>query len=99
MIQKALEYLDLAEKNLPPTKFWELLVKTSRAVALVKGNELESGIDLAAKTTEEIKEAGVLRYLDRIKILNKYLADMENKINKARKPLQEALYGERKLDY
>jgi transcriptional regulator with XRE-family HTH domain len=99
MTQKAMEYLDLAEKNLPPTKFWELLTRTSRAVALVKGNELESGIDLAIKTTEEIKAFGVLRYLDRIKILNRYLEEMENKINKIRKPLQEVLYGERKLDY
>jgi transcriptional regulator with XRE-family HTH domain len=99
LIQRAMEYLDLAEKNLPGTKFWELLIKTSRAVALVRGNELESGIELAVETTEEIKELGVLRYLDRIKILNRYLEEMETKINKVRKPLQEALYGANKLAY
>jgi tetratricopeptide (TPR) repeat protein len=99
MMQKAIEYLDLAEKNLPSSKFWELLIKTSRAAALVRGNEVESGIELAVKTTEEIKTLGVLRYLDRIKIINRYLEDLENKINKMRQPLHEALYGERQLDY
>lgn len=98
-MQKALEYLERAEKNLPSTKFWELLIKTSKAVALIKGNELESGINLAVKATEEIKTLGVSRYLDRIKILNRYLEQMERKIHKMRGPLQDALYGEAKLDY
>lgn len=97
--QKALAYLDQAQAALPQTKFWELLIKTSRASALVKGNELESGITLAIETTREIKSFGVLRYLDRINMLNKHLEKLERHIGNIRKPLQEALYGETDLDY
>jgi transcriptional regulator with XRE-family HTH domain len=99
MTQKSMEYLDRAQANLPQTKFWELLIKTSRASALVKGNDLESGVELAIETTKEIKSLGVLRYLDRIHMLNKHLEKLERQIGKIRRPLQEVLYGERDLDY
>jgi transcriptional regulator with XRE-family HTH domain len=98
-ISQAMEYLDLAEQNLPQTKFWELLIKTSRAVALVKGNELQEGVELAISTTEEIKKVGVLRYLDRIQIINQHLQKLERQIGTIRKPLEEALYGGKVIDY
>src|SRR5689334_9295302 len=41
---KAMEYLDLAEKNLPKTKFWELLIATSKATALIRGENIEAGV-------------------------------------------------------
>jgi transcriptional regulator with XRE-family HTH domain len=99
MLQKAIDYLEKAEQYLPRTKFWSLLLKMSRAVAFIRGYEIESGIQLAIEATEEIKALGVLRYLDRIHLLNRYLGEMEQRIGKARKPLQEALYGGIVLDY
>jgi transcriptional regulator with XRE-family HTH domain len=96
---KAMEYLEKAQKNLPQTKFWELLIRTAKALALVKGNNLEEGVKEAIGTTEEILKLGVLRYLDRIQIINRYLEDLEKKIGKARKPLQDALYGSDVVDY
>lgn len=98
-IAKAMEYLDQAQKTLPQTKFWELLLTISRAVALVKGNEIQSGVQLAVETTEEIKKVGVLRFLDRIQLINKHLEQLERQIGTLRKPLQEALYGSQVIDY
>jgi transcriptional regulator with XRE-family HTH domain len=98
-LPKAMEYLDLAQKNLPQVPFWELLIRTSRAVALVKGNELTSGVELAIKVTEEIRQAGVLRYLDRIKLVNQHLQKLERQIGNLRRPLEEAIHGKDVVDY
>ena len=97
--KKAMEYLDQAQEYLPRTKFWELLVTTSRAIVLVKGNQIQSGVQLAIATTEEIKKVGILRYLDRIQLINKHLEHLERQIGALRKPLQEALYSSQATDY
>jgi transcriptional regulator with XRE-family HTH domain len=96
---KAMEYLDKAKKDLPPNKFWELLLITSRAVALVKGNDIQSGVQLAIAAAEEIKKAGILRYMDRIHLINQHLENLEKKIGTLRKPLQEVIYGGHAIDY
>jgi transcriptional regulator with XRE-family HTH domain len=97
-IRKALEYLDRAKANLPSAKFWELLVKTAQATALVKGGELESGVELALETALECQKTGAIRYLDRIYALEQYLAQKEQVIGRARKPLHEVLYGEQVVE-
>lgn len=99
MTAKAMDYLDLAQEHLPQTKFWELLLKASRATALIKGADIETGVNLAIEATEEIRKVGVLRYLDRISLANKYLENLERKIGTMRKPLADALHGEEIVDY
>ncbi len=97
---KAMEYLDQAQQYFPRTKFWELLLTTSRAIALVKGGkEIQSGVQLAVETAEEIKKVGVLRYLDRIQLINKHLENLERQIGTLRKPLQEAIFSNQAIDY
>lgn len=91
--QKALEYLDHAQETLPPTKFWELLVMTSRAEALIKGNELRPGIQLAVEAAEQIQATGVLRYLDRIYGIQQYLDKLTREIGQLSMPLREILDG------
>ena len=91
--QKALEYLDRAQQTLPQTRFWELLVMTSRAEALIKGNEFRSGIQLAVETAEQIQESGVLRYLDRIYGIQQYLDRLTREIGQMSAPLREILDG------
>src|SRR5579875_170621 len=85
-IDKALDYLSLAEQQLPQTKLWKLLIKTARALALVKGGELKEGIQLATEAAIESRATGNQRYLDRVLIIDKYL----DEIQRMRKPLQEA---------
>lgn len=96
---KAMGYLTRAQENLPDTKFWELLIATSRAIALIKGDDMETGVKMAIDAIDEIKRVGVLRYLDRIYLANKYLANLERKIGNVRKPLVEALYEDKAADY
>ncbi len=96
---KAMEYLDKAQEALPPNEFWRLLLLSSRAVALVKGNEIQSGVELAVEATEKIKQLGILRYLDRIHLINQHLEHLEKQIGTLRKPLQDALYINRAIDY
>lgn len=96
---KAIEYLKRAEDTLPKTKFWELLMMTTQAIALIKGNELEGGVQIAIEAAEQSRKAGILRYLDRINVINQHLQQMEQRIGNVRKPLQEVLYGGNVVDY
>ena len=91
--QKALEYLERAQTTLPQTKFWELLVTTSRAEALVKGGELRSGIQQAVAATEQIQTAGIIRFLDRVYGIQQYLDKLTREIVQASTPLREILDG------
>jgi len=77
-IQKAMEYLDLAQTHLPRTKFWELLVTISRAIALIKDGELQDGIQLAINAANQSKAAGIGRYLERIYNIQEYLDEEED---------------------
>lgn len=99
MTDKAMDYLERAQKNLPKTKFWELLIATSKAIALIKGNDMEAGVQKAVELTAEIRKLGVLRYLDRIYLANRYLENLERKIGSVRKPLIDALYEDKAIDY
>lgn len=90
---KAMEYLDRAQVTLPPTKFWELLVMTSRAEALIKGHEFQSGIQLAVEAAQQIQAAGIMRYLDRVYGIQQYLDRLTREIGQLSMPLREILDG------
>ena len=92
LMQKALDYLDLAQTALPQTKFWELLLTTARAIALVKGKELRAGLDLATQAANECIETGNIRFLDRIYIIDHYVEELTRDIMQLRKPVREALH-------
>ncbi len=91
--QKALDYLDRAQTTLPQTKFWELLLATSRAEALIKGGEFRVGIDLAIDAAQQIQVTGILRYLDRIYGIQQYLDKLTREIGRMSMPLREILDG------
>src|SRR5579883_2074270 len=60
-MQKAMEYLDKAEASLESTKHWEILIKTARAIALVRGGEIENGVQIAIESAELCKKHGTIR--------------------------------------
>lgn len=97
-MQKALKYLDQAESNLPPTRFWELLIATSRAMALVKGGQIETGIELAVQAANQIRSAGIFRFLERIYVIDQHLEKLERQIGRSRGPLREVLDGGKVID-
>lgn len=90
-IQKGIDYLDRAEKVLPKTKFWELLVKTARSMALVKGGELQAGIQLAIESAEECRATGNIRYLERVYAVQQYLDSFKRDIERMSMPLRDML--------
>lgn len=92
-IQKALDYLDRAQAALPQTKFWELLVLTSRADALIKCGEFQEGIKIAIQAAEQIKAGGIERYLDRIYGIQQYLDKLTRQIGRMTEPLRDILDG------
>jgi transcriptional regulator with XRE-family HTH domain len=77
-MQKAMEYVDLAQANLPATKFWELLVMISRAIILIKDGEMNQGVQLAIDAANQSKGAGIERYLERVYNIQDYLDKEED---------------------
>jgi transcriptional regulator with XRE-family HTH domain len=92
-MHKALDYLDRAQDVLPPAKFWELMVITSRAEALVKGGEIREGVQVAMEAAKEIQAAGIHRFMDRIYGLQQYLDRLIRDIGQIALPLRELLDG------
>jgi transcriptional regulator with XRE-family HTH domain len=75
--QKAMEYLELARRTLPSTRFWELLEMISRAIVLIKDGELQTGVQLAIDAANQSREAGIERFVERIYNIQHYLDDEE----------------------
>lgn len=98
-MNKALTYLDRAEQEVPNTEFWQLLIITARAIALVKGGELRAGVELATQAAERCRTTGNIRFLDRIYIIQHYLDELTRDIAMMSAPLREALHGGVVADY
>jgi tetratricopeptide (TPR) repeat protein len=98
-MNKALPYLERAEQEVPNTEFWQLLIITARAIALVKGGELRAGTELATLAAERCRTTGNIRFLDRIYIIQHYLDELTRDIAMMSAPLREALHGGVVADY
>ena len=96
---KALDYLDRAREALPKTAFWELLIVTARAIALVKGGELRAGVEMAVGAAEQCRATGNVRFLDRVYIVQAHLDQIAHDIATLASPLREALHGGPVIDY
>lgn len=76
--QKAMEYLELAQRTLPSTKFWELLEMISRAILLIKDGELQIGVQLAIDAANQSRAAGIERFVERIYNIQQHLDEEED---------------------
>lgn len=74
LTKQAMDYLEKAEQALEPTKHWEILIKTARAMALVKDGEVRQGIELATDATHLCRVHGTIRLLDRVYWIKRYLS-------------------------
>jgi transcriptional regulator with XRE-family HTH domain len=75
--QKAMEYLERAQNELPSTKFWELLEMISRAILLIKDGELRIGVQLAIDAANQSRTAGIERFVERVYNIQQYLDEEE----------------------
>jgi len=76
--QKAMEYLELAQRTLPSTKFWELLEMISRAILFIKDGELQIGVQLAINAANQSRAAGIERFVERIYNIQQHLDEEED---------------------
>ena len=70
---KALDYLDKAEKELPMQGHWEDMLKTARAMVLVRNGDLRNGLPIALEASQLCIKRGDLRLLERMVNLQQWI--------------------------
>lgn len=90
---KGLEFLDMAEKQLPATAHWGLVLKTTRAMTLVRGGDIASGGKLAIEATTLCYQTTNYRMLERIFTIERYLEEKVSEYRQIQSSLREALKG------
>lgn len=92
-VQKALDYVDLAEKMRAPTKSSEMLMKVARAEILIRNGDIREGEPLAIEAAIHSRKYGHQRRLERIFALKRYLNQQVQRLSKVEMALSEALEG------
>jgi len=87
--QKAMEYLELAQRTLPSTKFWELLAMISRAIILIKDGELHTGVQLAIDAASQSQAAGIERFVERVYNIQQYLDEEEDTLLRKQREIRQ----------
>lgn len=92
----AMEYLDKAEKIFAET--WavqrrDMLMKTARAMVLVRGGEIQQGVEIAVEAIGLCQKQGNVRLLERVYGISQYLDQLTRQIGNAGSTLREALAG------
>ncbi len=95
-LNAAMEYLNKAEAQF--SLHWtpqrtELLLSSSRAIALVHGGDIEEGQKQAIRCVQLCKKYGNVRTLERIYSVNRYLDEMSLKVRHASTNIREVLEG------
>jgi transcriptional regulator with XRE-family HTH domain len=91
--QKALDYIEKAYATGVHDTHWEMVLKTTKVIALVRGGEIAKGTELAIQCIEECKKYGTIRLLERIYGVHAYLKKEEKRIGRSAETLREALHG------
>ncbi|HEU5382629.1 MAG TPA: hypothetical protein VFV38_45055 [Ktedonobacteraceae bacterium] len=91
--QKALDALDKAEQSLPAMGHWETMLKTARAMVLVRAGDITSGLPLAIEAAQLCCKLGDLRHLERMANLQRYLDHRAHDFAKAGAQLRDVLDG------
>ncbi len=92
-MQKSLDYLDEAEKELPPTMRWKILLMTTRTVTLVRGGEYQIGGELAIELAQLCRAYGNIRCLERVYGVQRYLERLSRETARISTDVREALDG------
>ena len=92
----AMEYLDKAEQAFAAT--WtvqrrDMLMKTARAMVLVRDGEIRQSVQMAVEAVELCRKQGNMRLLERVYGVQQYLDRLSREIGNAGSELREALAG------
>jgi len=91
--QKALDYVNLAEKSQVLIRSVEILLKVARAEILIHSGDLRNGEPLAVEAALYTKEHGHYRRLERIYAVKRFVNLQMLKYGKTELALSEALEG------
>jgi transcriptional regulator with XRE-family HTH domain len=92
-IDKALDYVKLAEAERPQTQFWETLLMIARAEIFIFNGDVASGKPLALEAARLSQLQGHQRRLERIYNMRRYLSRKVLEYGKAEIELGEILDG------
>jgi transcriptional regulator with XRE-family HTH domain len=92
-LEKSQSYLQLAERFLPTSNLWNLLLKTTRAEALVHAGEIANAMPILLEVTHLAQTYGHQRLIERLYRLQYYLDDQATLLRQASRTLSEALHG------
>lgn len=92
-LHQALEYIERAEHLPPFGPYWDLVLKTTTVMALIRGGEIQDGVGLAVECIELCRKCGTFRLLERIYRMQQYLQCLTTSLERATAVLREALDG------
>ncbi len=72
---------------------WEMVLRTTRVIALVKSGNVQAGIELALPCIKECRATGRLKILERMYPVARHLQTLKNNIGRSEDILREALDG------
>ncbi|HVB24750.1 MAG TPA: helix-turn-helix transcriptional regulator [Ktedonobacteraceae bacterium] len=91
--QKALDFLERAEKARPKNKFWAPLLDIAKAEVLIYNGQVDEGLPLAVRAAEVCQQQGHLRRLERIYCMRRFLSRKAIEYAKAEAELGDRLDG------
>jgi len=91
--QRALDFLDRAEKARPKIQFWATLLDIARAEVLVYNGQVDEGLPLAVRAAEISQKQGHRRRLERIYGMRRFLNRKAIEFAKAEEELGDILDG------
>ncbi len=92
-MQQALQYIERAQRVPPFDTYWDLVLKTTTVMALIRGGEIPHGVALAVECIELCKKHGAFRLLERIYSMQRYLHRLTTSLQRTTAELREALDG------
>jgi tetratricopeptide (TPR) repeat protein len=92
--QEAMNYLDKAEAALPMRGHWETMLKTARAMVLVRSGDLTNGMPLALEASRMCIQRGDLRHLERMVNLQRWIDRSARAFVNAGAELRDVIAGE-----
>jgi tetratricopeptide (TPR) repeat protein len=92
--QKAMDHLDKAEKALPMQGHWETMLKTARAMVLVRSGDLHNGMPMALEASQLCIKRGDLRHLERMVNLQRWVDRSAREFVNAGAELRDVINGD-----
>jgi tetratricopeptide (TPR) repeat protein len=89
--QQSLDYLHRAEAVVPPSPYWQAVIRAARGTLLVRSGDVRAGMPLVIEAVTQGKEHGQQRLLEQCDALRRFLHEKQHELHAASDLLAEAL--------